>query len=53
MIARRLNWSPDARLMARQLGGAWLCGSAQNVFALYAEYARSFFSGSRYSVLVY
>ena len=28
MIARRLNWPPDARLMARQLGGAWLCGSA-------------------------
>lgn len=27
MIARRLHWPPDARLMAWQLGGAWLCGS--------------------------
>ena len=27
MIARRLRWSPDARLMVRQLVGAWLCGS--------------------------
>ncbi len=27
MIARRLHWPPDARLMARQLAGAWLCGS--------------------------
>ena len=27
MIARRLRWPPDARLMERQLGGAWLCGS--------------------------
>ncbi len=27
MIARRLRWPPDARLMARQLTGAWLCGS--------------------------
>ena len=27
MIAPRLNWPEDARLMARQLGGAWLCGS--------------------------
>jgi len=28
VVARRLNWSPDARLMVRQLAGAWLCGSA-------------------------
>lgn len=27
MIARRLHWPPDARLMVRQLAGAWLCGS--------------------------
>jgi hypothetical protein len=27
VIARRLTWPPDVRLMARQLGGAWLCGS--------------------------
>lgn len=28
MIARHKSWPEDARLMARQLGGAWLCGSA-------------------------
>ena len=27
MIARRPRWPPDARLMVRQLTGAWLCGS--------------------------
>ena len=27
MIARRLRWPPDARLMVWQLAGAWLCGS--------------------------
>jgi hypothetical protein len=27
VIAPRLNWPDDARLMARQLGGAWICGS--------------------------
>ncbi len=27
MIARRLRWPPDTRLMVRQLTGAWLCGS--------------------------
>lgn len=27
MIARRLRWPPDARMMVRQLAGAWLCGS--------------------------
>jgi hypothetical protein len=27
VIARRLRWPPDARLMVRQLAGAWLCGS--------------------------
>jgi hypothetical protein len=27
VIARRLHRPPDARLMARQLTGAWLCGS--------------------------
>ena len=27
MIARRMRWPPDARLMVRQLIGAWLCGS--------------------------
>jgi hypothetical protein len=27
VVARRLHWPPDARVMARQLTGAWLCGS--------------------------
>ena len=27
MIARRLHWPADTRLMVRQLIGAWLCGS--------------------------
>jgi len=27
VIARRLHWPPDARLMVRQLTGAWACGS--------------------------
>lgn len=27
MIARRLGWPPDARLMVRQLVTVWLCGS--------------------------
>jgi hypothetical protein len=27
VIARRLRWPPDARLMVRQLTGAWVCGS--------------------------
>ncbi len=45
MVARRLNWSPDTRLM--------VAGHPvpQNVFTLYAEYARSFFSGGPSPVL--
>jgi hypothetical protein len=27
VIARRVRWPPDARLMVRQLAGVWLCGS--------------------------